>query len=167
MICKISFINKHGYPEHCVEEAAFADYDEKIANEEAWAKTLCRRHYILAKAKPSGNWVSYPEHGTVTTPKEKQMDYEINPEGPFKSYTLNEEGVRKMRSLKVAFSELLNLVVSTARPDPRHALPTVQDPMGTGWPPINTEDMRQVILKLQEASFFATHAVALLPENQS
>ncbi len=75
-ICKISYIDKNGNPLHCAEEASFADYDVKIANEEKWAKTLCLIHFIRAKAKsrPPGTWVSCPENMTVTIPKENQVE---------------------------------------------------------------------------------------------
>lgn len=61
----------------CSEEAQFADPNFRIADEERWQKTVCRKHYLqgqglLRRMKPNPNdgvipgWISYPEHHTTT-----------------------------------------------------------------------------------------------------
>jgi hypothetical protein len=94
------------------------------------------------------------------------IDLTINPEGPFKVHMLNEEGKVKAQCMARAFDLLLDAVVNLTRPDPSGVRPTISDPIGAGWPPVNQEEMRQFIFKLQEASFYAKRAMAMLPENQ-
>jgi hypothetical protein len=94
------------------------------------------------------------------------IDLTINPEGPFKVHMLNEEGKLKAQCLASAFNTLLDLVISRTRPDPSKARSSMSDPAAHGWPPANNEEMRQFVFKLQEASFYAKRAMAMLPENQ-
>ncbi len=94
------------------------------------------------------------------------MSFTINSEGPFKVHMLNEEGKVKAQTLALAFDKLLYVVLSIARPDPKMSQPSVQDPLAEGWPPVNNEEMKQFVFKLQEASFYAKRAMAMLPENQ-
>jgi hypothetical protein len=73
----------------CSEEASYADPNVRIANEEKWAMTVCRKHYLEAISlirrtrlnelrasekekdvfdKIVSGWYSYPEKHTVTLP---------------------------------------------------------------------------------------------------
>lgn len=96
---------------------------------------------------------------------DRKMDFTINPNGPFKVHMLNEEGKRKATTLSLAFQELLNLVQHTTRPQAPFAS-SLRDPAAQGYPAINELELTQFILKLQEASFYAKRAMAMLPENQ-
>jgi len=98
----------------------------------------------------------------------EQFEYEIHKTvdtNPFAVYILNEEGINKANELQEAFSFLLSFVTNMNRPKAPFAV-SIQDPAGEGYPAINTEEMRQFILRLQEASFHAKRAMAMLPENQ-
>lgn len=64
----------------------------------------------------------------------------------YQSHNLNDDGLRKVAEVKMAFSELLNAVES-AVPKP-------------------SRERSLVATKLQEACMFAVRAVAVLPENQ-
>jgi len=90
----------------------------------------------------------------------------INPEGPFKVHMLNEKGKVKAQVIAMAFDSLLNVILNTVRPDPNSVQPTLRDPAAEGWPPANDTELTQFIFKLQEASFYAKRAMAMLPENQ-
>ena len=79
---------------------------------------------------------------------------------------LNDTGKSKAQTIAVAFDSLLSLIIYTAQPDPNKVSPTLQDPAAQGWPPVNNEEMKQFVFKLQEASFYAKRAMAMLPENQ-
>ena len=104
--------------------------------------------------------------GCVSYSQENKMDFSINPEGPFKVHMLNEDGKIKAQVLAGAFDQLLSLVLHNCRPDPYRVQSTIQDPAATGNPAVNTEELKQFIFKLQEASFYAKRAMAMLPENQ-
>jgi hypothetical protein len=75
--------------EPCPEEAVYADPNVRIADEEKWAKTVCRTHYLKGISlirrmrinelrtsekekdifdKIISSWYSYPEKHTVTLP---------------------------------------------------------------------------------------------------
>jgi hypothetical protein len=98
--------------------------------------------------------------------KEKPVfNTELNPDGPFKVHKLNERGMLRANVIAGAFNQLLDLVRNNARPEPPYKI-SVSDPCGQGYPASNTEELRQFIFKLQEASFYAKRAIAVLPENQ-
>lgn len=90
----------------------------------------------------------------------------INPEGPFKVHMLNDSGKIKAQLIAGAFDTLLITIIGICRPDQRFSEPTLQDPAGEGWPPVNNDEMKQFIFDLQNASFRAKRAMAMLPENQ-
>jgi hypothetical protein len=141
---------------YCPNEAQYADPDVVVADKEKWAQTLCYEHWqfkVLAEVK--------------RTQERNRMNTTINPEGPFKVHMLNEEGKRKASSIALAFDQLLNLVLNVSRPDPRFVKPSFRDPAAQGYPTVNDEELKQMISKLQEASFYAKRAMAMLPENQA
>ena len=90
----------------------------------------------------------------------------VNPEGLFKVHMLNEAGKIKAVVIADAFNAALVVVISACRPDPTRVQPSLRDPMGEGRPAVNELELTQCILKLQEASFYAKRAMAMLPENQ-
>lgn len=94
------------------------------------------------------------------------MDLSINPNGPFKVHMLNEDGKMKAGVIASVFNAALDAVISVARPDPEQVQPSLRDPGGLGHPAVNELELTQCILKLQEASFYAKRAMAMLPENQ-
>jgi hypothetical protein len=150
---------------YCPSEAHYADPDVAVADKEKWAKTLCHVHWTREILRQFA--VRAAEAEVKREEEKKRMNMTINPEGPFKVHILNEEGKRKASSIALAFDQLLSLIISVSRPDPRFVQPSLRDPAAQGYPTVNEEELKQMISKLQEASFYAKRAMAMLPENQA
>lgn len=78
----------------------------------------------------------------------------------FEVHLLNDEGIKKAQELAEAFNELLNKVIAVSeRPGTSGSITLPRSA-------INGRYMSLVRTKLEEASFFAKKAIAVLPENQ-
>ena len=137
------------YHNRLIEELEYKIAESKVRQEVITQELLAITQELPAKAK-----------------KEKPVfNVDLNPDGPFKVHKLNERGKLRAQVIAGAFNQLLSLVQNNARPEPPYKA-TISDPCAEGYPAVNTKELEQFILKLQEASFYAKRAIAVLPENQ-
>jgi hypothetical protein len=116
--------------------------------------------------RPSVDWDDYPtgkpdstETYEVTSIPEQEtpVNTQIQTTDPlFRAHALNQDGIRKVNAIGIAFAELHKVLINIIGIEP---------PSPYGINP-NVVEVAQLRLRLQEAKMWATRAASVAPENQ-